>query len=82
MGGSGVLVLGNQSLRNARNDDLSPALCPLHSSTPGQASRMDTKCNPVAIAILRVAITAYEDAMGPLVKARAKSKCAAHATFS
>ncbi len=39
-------------------------------------------CNPVAIAILRVAITAYEDAMGPLVKARANSKCAAHATFS
>jgi hypothetical protein len=43
---------------------------------------MDTTCNPVAIAILRVAMTAYEDAMEPLVKARAKSKCAAHATFS
>ena len=39
-------------------------------------------CGPVAIAILRVAMTAYEDAMEPLVKARAKSKCAAHATFS
>ena len=42
---------------------------------------MDTKCSPVAIAILRVALTAYEDAMGPLVKALAKDKCAAHATF-
>ena len=42
---------------------------------------MDAKCNPVAIAILRVALTAYEDAMGPLVKALAKDKCAAHATF-
>ncbi len=40
------------------------------------------ECNPVAIAILRVAMTAYEAAIGPLVKARAKSKCAAHATFS
>ena len=42
---------------------------------------MDNKCNPVAIAILRVALTAYEDAMGPLVKALAKDKCAAQATF-
>ena len=33
-------------------------------------------CNVVAIALLRVALTAYESAIGPLVKARAKSKCA------
>jgi hypothetical protein len=39
-------------------------------------------CGPVTIAILRVAMTAYEDAIGPLVKARAKSKCATHAMFS
>jgi hypothetical protein len=39
-------------------------------------------CGPVTIAILRVAMTAYEDAIGPLVKARAKSKYATHATFS
>ena len=42
---------------------------------------MDAQCSPVAIAILRVALTAYEDAMGPLVKAQAKDKCAAHAKF-
>jgi len=29
-----------------------------------------------AVALLRVALTAYESAVGPLVKARAKSKCA------
>ena len=39
-------------------------------------------CSPVAVAIMRVAMTAYEDAIGPLVKARAKSKCATHAMFS
>jgi hypothetical protein len=33
-------------------------------------------CNPVAIANMRVAMTAYEGAIGPIVKAWAKSKCA------
>ena len=33
-------------------------------------------CQFVAIALLRVAMTAYENVVGPLVKAWAKSKCA------
>ena len=33
-------------------------------------------CQFVAIALLRVAMTAYENAVGPLVKEWAKSKCA------
>ena len=41
-----------------------------HNTTQGVA------CNVVAIALFRKALTAYEDAVGPLVQAWAKNKCA------
>ena len=40
---------------------------------PGQGMEA---CNVVAIALFRVALTSYEEAVGPLVKAWAKRKCA------
>ena len=40
------------------------------------AIKAEEACQFVAIALLRVAMTAYENVVGPLVKAWAQSKCA------
>ena len=46
-----------------------------HPATMGDDEHMKA-CQFVAIALLRVAMTAYENAVGPLVKEWAKSTCA------